>query len=65
LTTKPTIRQAVPVSILFGGMVCDTSKTVYGFVTAGFTALLQLLGCIGIIDIFDYYLNGFGSGSPD
>jgi hypothetical protein len=31
----------------------------------GFTALLQLLGCIGIIDIFDYYLNGFGSGSPD
>jgi hypothetical protein len=61
--------------MLFGGRVCGTSKTVYGFVTAGvydatglpvgFTALLQLLGCIGIIDIFDYYLNGFGSGVPD
>ena len=69
------IRQAVPVSILFGGMVCDTSKTVYGFVTPRIidasetacrvTALLQQLGCIGMIDIFDYYLNGFGSGVPD
>ena len=59
----------------FGSRVSNTSLTVYRFVTAGvydasetacrFTALLQLLGLVGIIDIFDYYLNGFGSGVPD
>jgi hypothetical protein len=39
---------------------CDTSKTA-----CRFTALLQLLGFVGIVDIFDYYLNGFGSGVQD
>jgi hypothetical protein len=48
--------------MLFGSMVCDTSETAYGFATAGFRALLQQLG---MIDIFDYYLNRFGSGVPD
>jgi hypothetical protein len=60
--TKPTNRQAVQLSMLFGSMVCDTSETAYGFATAGFRALLQQLG---MIDIFDYYLNRFGSGVPD
>jgi hypothetical protein len=61
--------------MVFGSRVCNTSLTVYGFVTAGvydasetacrFTALLQPLGFVGIIDIFDYHFHGFGSSVPD
>lgn len=61
--------------MVFGSRVSNTSLTVYGFVTAGvydasetacrFMALLQQLGFVGIVDVFDYYLNGFGSGVPD
>jgi hypothetical protein len=69
------IRHTLQLSMLFGGRVCDTLQTVYGFVTAwfatrrklpvGFTTLLQQLGFVGIVDIFDYYFHGFGSGVPD
>ena len=69
------IRHTLQLSMVFGSRVSNTSLTVYGFVTAGvydasetacrFTTLLQQLGFFGIVDIFDYYLNGFGSGVPD
>jgi ABC-type cobalamin transport system permease subunit len=53
------IRHTLQLSMVFGSRVCNTSLTVYGFVTAGvydasetacrFTALLQPLGFVGII----------------
>ena len=54
------IRHTLQLSMVFGSRVSNTSLTVYGFVT-----LLQQLGFVGIVDVFDYYLNGFGSGVPD